>query len=181
MPAPRQEIAAEFTRLVEELPGGRLPETFSNEKRRQAFMKENRQALAVLGIRTDRELQDVHNESQKGSFRRWIDEYVYSPSHPIVGTLWKLGTAKPIEGVVNAIPIVNKIPLLGKIARWATVGAVTGWLLNLFREGMAGVGVERINAAFNAARPSGRISTAPNPPISPYSPDAGAIGGPREI
>lgn len=171
MSAPRHEIAAEFRRLADGLPGGNLSETFTNDKRRQAFLQTNRQALSVLGIRTDRELQDIHNESQKGSFRKWIDEYVYSPDHPILGTFGKLITAKPVEGVINSIPFMPSI--VGKAARWGTVATggyfLGSWLLSLLTSGATAaygggdIILDRIGAGGGQLFPGMDL-----PPAAPY-------------
>lgn len=141
MSAPRQEIA-EFRKLMENLPGGSSPETVRDPTRRQAFLKANRLQLRSLGIESEAQFQKRHvemqnqiNDEQKGSFRKWIDQYVYSPNHPVLGTFWKLITAKPVEGVVNAVPFMPSI--VGKVARWSAVAAGLYFGLGLLKGGAA--------------------------------------------
>src|SRR3989338_11580083 len=67
-------------------------------------------------------LQDARNNAQKG----WFEEYVKGDAGLVsFGTLGKLITAKPVEGIVNTATL-NQVPILGKIARWATVAAALG-------------------------------------------------------
>lgn len=66
-------------------------------------------------------LQNARNDAEKG----WFEEYMYSKNRPVLGTLGKWITAKPVEGIVNAATL-NTTPFLGKIARWATVAAAVG-------------------------------------------------------
>lgn len=67
---PRQEVP-EFQKLLSSIPRG---SEFSsmNQKERQAFIKQNRDALAVFGISTVEEMQDKVNSMQRGAFRRYL-------------------------------------------------------------------------------------------------------------
>ncbi len=71
----------------------------------------------------------VETSTRKGWFREFAEENLYSKDHPILGTLWKWVSAKPVEGIVNSIPLVNRIPYIGRIARVAAVSAMVyfGW------------------------------------------------------
>lgn len=74
----------------------------------------------------------IENSMQKG----WFDEYVKGEGGWLsLGTIGKVLTMKPVEGVVNAIPLVNKIPFIGKIARAAAIGASIYFGIDLLKKG----------------------------------------------
>ena|SRR3989338_2114601 len=97
------------------------------------------------------------SEAQKG----WFEEYVYSKDWPVLGTLAKWLTLKPVEGIVTGVTGSN---LLGKAAR---VGAIGGavylsapYVMNAFAMGegaASGTGLDWLSR-LNQAR--GRLGTA---------------------
>ncbi len=76
---------------------------------------------AAVESRSTEALQDARNNAQKG----WFEENVYSKEMPVFGTMAKVLTLKPVEGIVNTATL-NVNPMIGKVARWGTVAAAAG-------------------------------------------------------
>lgn len=165
-----------------EIPNMELPERVSTSEQLKTLDAGVRSSNQETGIRTGAPEQvssPKKIEQQKGAFGKWIDEYIYSSDSPVMGTFGKWITAKPVEGVVNAVTF-NKVPTLGKIARWATVATGVGllgyWLYNQF----LGVAATRAGAAVDTAmqiQDAGRVLAQPEaftyPGLSPASGGAG--------
>ncbi len=70
-------------------------------------------------------VEDVRTAQQKG----WFSEYIYSQERPVLGTLWKWLTFKPVEGLLGGGTV-------GKIGRAAAIAAAlyfgTPYLFNAF-------------------------------------------------
>jgi hypothetical protein len=70
-------------------------------------------------------VEDARTAQQKG----WFSEYIYSQERPVLGTLWKWLTFKPVEGLLGGGTV-------GKIGRAAAIAAAlyfgTPYLFNAF-------------------------------------------------
>jgi hypothetical protein len=90
----------------------------------------------------------------------------------------------PVGRVISAItaPFRHPIKTAGFLLKAGIIAGLGIIGLRLFapsiEDFLAGVGLERLNGAFRAAFPSGSLSTAPNPGLSPGSPGLNNPGGP---
>lgn len=110
-------------------------------------------------------LQNARNNAQK----TWAQEYIYSKDMPILGTLGKWITAKPVEGVVAG---VTRSKGLGRIARVAAIAAGVYFGLDVLKQGaqMAFQGgnllLDRIGIGGGQLYPSMNLPPAP-PALQP--------------
>lgn len=128
MAAPRPEVLND---AFWDITGQRLDRLSLTDARRA--LDDTRRVEEQLQKRslTMRQLDDHIVNIKKG----WFAEYVKGQNGWLsFGTLGKLVTAKPVEGVVNTLTF-NKVPLLGKIARWATVAAGLYYGIGLLKQG----------------------------------------------
>ncbi len=63
-----------------------------------------------------RELSDSVEDDRVRQEKGWFSEYVYSRERPVLGTLWKWLTFKPVEGLLGGGTV-------GKIGRAAAIAA----------------------------------------------------------
>lgn len=68
--------------------------------------------------------EDKHNQEQK----TWAQEYIYSKNSPVLGTLGKWITAKPVEGILGG-------GTLGKVGRAAAIAAGVYFGLGALKQG----------------------------------------------
>lgn len=65
---------------------------------------------------TGRETVDAAEAQEVAQQKGWFSEYVYSRERPIIGTLWKWLTFKPVEGLLGG-------GVVGKVGRGAAIAA----------------------------------------------------------
>ncbi len=106
----------------------------------------------------------VESSLKKG----WFAEYVKGEKGLMsFGTLGKILSMKPVEGVVNAVTF-NKLPILGKIARWSAVAASIYFGINLIKGG-AQTAYEGGNILLDRMGPGGGHLVPPmDLPPAPY-------------
>lgn len=112
--------------------------------------------------------QEMKLDVQNAERKTWFSEYVYNKERPVLGTLWNLLTMKPVEGVVNAVTF-NKIPLVGKLARFAAIAAGVYFGIGALKSG-AEVAFQGGNTLLDRMGPGGGKLFPPMelPPASPY-------------
>jgi hypothetical protein len=126
----------------------------------------------------------VESSLKKG----WFAEYVKGEKGLMsFGTLGKILSMKPVEGVVNAVTF-NKLPILGKIARWSAVAAAAyfggKWLIDILKDWNQGQAVLTHN--FGRDVDLSGTNLTPTPQISvpgdvTTNPDTGIIGPPAPV
>jgi hypothetical protein len=125
---------------------------------------------------TREQVNDHLNGMQKG----WFDKYVKGEGGWLsFGTVGKVLSMKPVEGVVNAATF-NKVPLLGKAARVAAIAAAVYFGIDVLKQGAvvaynAGSGLlERIGGGAGHLFPEMNIPAVPPDLTLPPGFDPGA-------
>ncbi len=124
-----------------------------------------------------RELSNSVEDNRVRQEKGWFSEYVYSQERPVLGTLWKWLTFKPVEGLLGGGTV-------GKIGRMAAIAAAlyfgTPYLFSAFGaiEGQAtGTGLNWFSRFGKSAQQLASPGITGGSPGTAFEAAGGTMGG----
>ena len=123
---------------------------------------------AEVTTASNEKLQNERSNAQK----TWFEEYIYSKDWPILGTIGKWLTAKPVAGVVTGL---TGSTWLGEASRVLVMGAAlyygTPYIFNLFASGEGAASGPGLDWLWRLFQGRGKLASAtggtPPPPGIP--------------